>query len=151
MKYQTQEITLPSQRKHLPDITISAQVAEGTGLCYHACGGDPSYGWMITHLESLKALSAPIDTEFEVRLLMEKVVGITDWNQGEKALIKPEIAIEFRDCLQTVRQDINQRLEVAMKASSMPNYLVEATMEEISEENYPVMRKALLYAFKIVS
>lgn len=149
MEYTQQEITLPSVRNHLPDIAITAHEAIGTGLCYHATGGDKSYGWTITHLASKKALCMPIGTEFEVKLLMEKVVGITDWSQDEKELMKPEIAEKFRKCQQTVKQELNMQLETAMH-TCMPDYLVEDVLNEFQDDEYPILRNALLYAFKIV-
>ena len=147
MEYRQEKITLPSIREHLPDLTISAQIAEGTGLCYHAAGGNESYGWTITHLASKKALGNPIGTEHEVKLLMEKVIPITDWNQDEKALLNPNIAEEFKKCQQTVKQELNMQLHTAMQVC-MPDYLVEYVMNEIQDGEYTILRNALLHAFK---
>lgn len=151
MKYQQEEITLPGTMWNRGEETIvSAQIAEGTGLCYHANGGDKSYGWTITHLASKKALCAPIGTEHEVMLLLERVVGITDWHQDEKILIKhPEHAIKFKECQQTIRQELNMQLETAMR-QCMPDWLIEDVLNQLEDIEYPILRNALLYAFKIV-
>lgn len=151
MDYRQEDITFPGTYWEPGPFTISAHVAVGTGLCYHAIGGDSSRGWAITHLASKKALCKTVDTEYEVKMLMEKVVNITDWTQSEKELLKhPKYAVEFLQYQQTIRQDLNQRLEAAMKASNMADWLVEEVMNELANEDYPIMRKALLYAFKII-
>jgi hypothetical protein len=151
MEYQKKLIILPAIQDMKEPITVTAHEAVGTGLCYNAIGGNKEDGFVITHLASKKALCKPIGTEYEVRLVMEKIVGITDWWQNEEELQKkPWIGTEFRDCQQTVEGDLNMQLETAMKDACMPDYLVEKIMEEMEEDEYPILRNALLYAFKIV-
>jgi hypothetical protein len=153
MEYQEKLIILPVQVRGVDDtLNITVHEAIGTGLAYHiVAGGDKSDGFVITHLESKKALCKPIATEHETKLVMERVVGITDWNMPEEELKKHPVAgMQFLKIQQTVEGEINQQLETAME-TCMPNYLVEATMEEISQEDYPILlRTALLYAFKII-
>jgi len=151
MEYQTQEITLPAIKEWLKDLTVTAHVAEGTGLCYHAVGGNESDGFVITHLASKKYLCKPIATEHEVRLVIERVAGITDWHMSEEELKKhPETGMQFLKLQQTVENELNMQIQTAMKDACMPDYLVEDVMNEIEDDEYPVLRNALLYAFKIV-
>lgn len=150
LTYQEKLIILPAVQDMEKPMTITAYEAEGTGLAYNAVGGDESEGWVITHLESKKVLCSPVDTEHEVKMLMEKVVPITDWNTPEKELAKKtEVGAKFRDCKTSVRHDLNTQLETAMKDAGMPDYLIEEVMDELEEDD--LLRSALLYAFKIVS
>lgn len=152
LTYQQKLIILPAVIDMKEPMPITAFEAEGTGLAYNAVGGDEKDGWVITHLESKKALCSSIDTEHEVKLLMERVAGITDWNIPEEELKKKtEVGSEFQKCQKTVAQGLNMELEAAMKDAGMPDYLVENAMEEIEDEYSPTIRSALLYAFKIVS
>ena len=150
MNYHQQEITLPATWKG-DEVTIIAQIAEDTGLCYHAVGGREENGlFVITHLASKKVLGNPVGTEYEVKLILESVVSVTDWHQSEHEIAKhPKIAAEFRNLQQDIEGQINQRLESVMKVC-MPEYLVENVMNAF-EENDECFRSALLYAFKIVS
>ncbi|SRR6266550_578019 len=147
MIYQQKLIILPT-RAYGEDITINITAHEAEGLAYHGVGGDEREGWVITHLASKKALCSPIGTEHEVKLLMERVAEITDWNQSGEELIKqPKIATEFKKYQTSVRQGLNMELEAAMKQSNIPEHLVETVMYSLEDD---ILRSALLYAFKIV-
>lgn len=147
MNYQQKLIILPVRiRREDTTLNITAYEAEGTGLAYHAQNGDERDGWVITHMASKKALCTPIGTEHEVKLLLERVAGITDWQKPEKELTQPKIANDFRACQKSVRQELNMQLESAAK-TCMPDHLVDTIMHSLDDD---VLRSALLYAFKIV-
>lgn len=150
MEYQEKLIILPLVQDMKEPLTITAYEAVGTGLCYNAVGGLDKDGFTITHLESKKALCNPVSTEYEARLLLEKVAGLTVWTQTEKELQKkPWIGAEFLKCQQTVKSELNMQLETAMR-QCMPDYLVENCLNEFQDDDYPILRTALLHAFKIV-
>lgn len=150
MEYQEKLVIFPAVQDMNEPMTITAHEAIGTGLCYNAVNGDKELGFVITHLASKKYLCKPIATEHEIKLVMERVAGITDWNTPEEELKKhPETGMQFLKLQQTVEHEINMQLHTAME-TCMPDYLVENVLNEIEDDEYPVLRNALLYALKIV-
>lgn len=151
MEYQQKLIILPAVEDMTEPLTVTAYEAIGTGLCYNAVGGNEEDGFVITHLASKKYLCHPIGTEYEVKLLLEKVAPIADWTQSEKELQKhPETGMQFLKIQQTIKSELNMQLHTAMEAIGMPDYLTEDVMNEIEDGEYPILRNALLYAFKII-
>jgi|SRR5579872_2281706 len=151
MEYQEKLIIFPAVNDMKEPMNIAVHEAIGIGLCYNAVNGDKELGFVITHLESKKYLCKPISTEYEIKLVMERVVGITDWNMPEEELKKhPEAGMQFLKLQQTVECELNMQLETAMKDIGMPDYLIEDVMNGIEDEDYTLLRTALLYAFKII-
>ncbi len=148
MNYKQIELTLTFGRRK-EEVTLTAYEAEGTGLAYHPAGGKEEYGWVVTHLTSKQIVIRAIDTEYEVKQLLEKIAPLTDWHQPEEVFDHmPDLAIKVQDLRDKIVEDLNQKIESACK-QCMPDYLVEDIMIDL--EAGETLRKALLYAFKIVS
>ena len=152
MNYHQQELEFPAPSGRQDKvIKVIAQVAEGTGLAYHVPPGcDETVGFVITHLASMKAICYPMDTKYEIKLLLESVAGITDWYQSEHEIGKLSIGTEVRNLQADIAEQVNKKLESAMR-TCMPECLVEEVMKEIGDEDsYSTIRKALVYALNIV-
>lgn len=148
MNYKQIELTFTFGGKK-EDLTLTAFEAECTGLAYHPSGGNEEYGWVVTHLASKHIVIHGLDTEHEAKQLLEKIVPLADWHQPIKTLAnRADLAANIRALRTNIIQRLNMQIESVCK-QCMPNYLVEDVMNDLDEGE--TLRRALLYAFKIVS
>lgn len=148
MDYKQIELTLSFGRER-EEVTLTASEAEGTGLAYNPAGGNEEYGWVVTHLASKHIVIHGLDTEHEAKQLLEKIAPLTDWHQPIETLAnRPDLAAKVRDARTDIIHRLNMQIESACK-QCMPNYLAEDVMNDLDESE--TIRRALLYAFKIVS